>query len=376
MITIAVVEKNKCNFDRIEEFVAPLLYVDHENLDRKKIKEKIDSYIWSVMEPYVKFIEINSDDLLYDCCNNLTQCFPGRKVDDEFFYHTEGSYSFPKKYIEFMYCQPLWKEYADSQPENMNHLACLLSLKHNVIENTCIVFANKYDLSAPRFTVIDSITKEDLIKIIRRRFYFSAILIGDDKITKYYYQNPSYLISKVYGLNEKETIEKLSVNHFGYNLVFYLQHDKSKYINKIATRINGLYRLHGDVLLVHEMEENVYANISVREAKRLNVLSYGRLYDRQLKNEEIHQVPAYQVDEDGKETEKKITPLWSRYIIVEHRMMKWQNNKNKCIYCSSEMKKPIVCDKCYRAKYCSIACQKEFSHYHTDECINPKSLME
>ncbi len=374
MVVIAVILKNKCNFDRIEEFAGPLLYTNHSDIDRKKIKEDIDKYIWSVIEPYVKFIDVDPDDLLYSACNNLTECFPGRKIDEEFFYHTEGSYSFPKKYIEFMYCQPLWKEYKDSQPENMNHIACLFSLKHNVIENTCVIFANKYDLSAPRFTVIESVTKTDIIRVIRRRFYFSAVLIGDESVTKYYYQNPSFLISKVFGLDEKQTIEKLSINYLKYNLVFYFQYDKSKYVNKIATRINGSFRLHGDVLMLHEMEENVYANISIRETKRLNVLSYGRLYDRQLKDEEIHQTPIYEVGENGEQTEKKITPYWSRYIVADYRMIQWQKNKNKCINCSSKIKTLLVCDKCYRAKYCSLQCQKEFSHYHTDECINPKSL--
>ncbi|XWV26127.1 hypothetical protein QJ857_gp0953 [Tupanvirus soda lake] len=373
MITIAVIEKNNCTFDKMEEHAACLLYAEHGEEERKKIKQNINNYIWSVIEPYVKFVDVDEKDFLGTICDHLTNCFPGRKIDEEFFYHTEGSYSFPKKYIEFIHCQPLWKDYKDSQIENMNNLACLMSLKHNVIENTCVVFSNKYDLSAPHFTALESITKEDILRIVRRRFYFSAILIKDDQLVKYYYQNPSYLISKIYGLTEKENIQKLSQSILKYNLAFYFQHDKSKYVNKIATRINGLYRLHGDVIMLHEMEENVFANLSIHEAKRLNVLSYGRLYDRELKKEEIHTIDTVEVDDKGKQVEKKVTPLWSRYIVVNHRMLQWQEKKNKCINCYGEMKTPIVCDKCYRVKYCSYVCQKEFSSYHTDECINPKS---
>lgn len=369
MKTIAIVEKNRCNFDKIEEYASTLLYVEHNIEERKKIKKNINNYIWSVIEPYVKFEEVNDEDFITRICENANNCFPNKKPD-EFFYHTEASYSFPKKFIEFFYCQPLWKDYVGGNVENMNNLACLLSLKHNVIENNCVIFANRFDLSAPHFTEIDSITKEDIIRIVRRRFFFSAILIKDDTMVKYYYQDPKYLISKIFGLKENDNIQKLSFSHLKYNLVFYFLHDKTKYINKIATRINGSYRIYGDVIILHEMEENVFANISIHEAKRLNVVSYGRLYDRQLKNEEIHTIPTVDVDDNGKQIEKKTTPFWSRYIVMDRRMLKWQETKNKCINCDKEMIKPIICEKCYRVKYCSESCKKEFQSYHSDECLN------
>ena len=373
MKTIAIIEKNKCNFDRMEEYASRLLYAEHEDTVRIKIKSAINDYIWSVVEPHVKFVQVSENDFLGYICDELTRCFPNRKIDEEFFYHTEGSYSFPKKYIEFIHCQPLWKDYKEAQVENMNNLACFFSLKHNVIENTCVIFANRYDLSAPHFTVLDSISKEDIIRVVRRRFYFSAILIKNNQMIKYYYQNPSFLISKIYGLTENDKIEKLSLNLLKYNLVFYFQHDKTREVNKIATRINGLYRLYGDVLILHEIEENVAANLSIHEAKRLNVLSYGRLYDRQPKENEIHTIPTVEVDDKGNQTEKKVVPLWSRYIVVNHRITQWQTKKNECINCSKEIKVPIICERCYRAKYCSVQCQREFNNYHYDECINHES---
>lgn len=372
MKTIAIVQKNRCSFDRIEEFASPLLYCEHSKEQRTILKEKLNDYLWSVVEPYVTFIDVADDqDLLGIICNKVTECFPDRKLD-EFFYHTEGSYSFPKKYIEFIHCQPL-KDYQKSQIENINNLSCLFSLKHNVVENTCAIFANSYDLSLPNFTKLDSITKDDILRVIRRRFFFSALLIKENDMIKYYYQNPQYLITKVFGLTEKDNIEKMSFSHFKYNLTFYFQHDKTKYINKIATRINGTYRLHGDVLVLHELEENIFGNISIHEAKRLNVLSYGRLYDRQLKEDEVHTMPSVEVDENGNQTEKKVTPLWSRYIVVNKRMLKWENEKNKCINCGENIVRQLVCEKCYRVKYCSEKCRKEFDSYHWDECINPKS---
>ena len=374
MKTIAIVDKNQCNFDRLDQLVPPLLYVNHTDEDRRRLKADINNYIWSVIEPHVKFVQVDTQDheqFLSVICQNLTGSFPGRELDKDFFYHTEGSYSFPKRYMEFIHCQPTWDGYKLSQPENMNHLACLFSLKHNVIENTCAIISNRYDLSASQFTVIDSITKEDIIRVIRRRYFFTAVLIKDDAFVKYYYQNPRYLISKIYGLeDEKDNIQKLSFNLLKYNLLYYFQYDPSKYVNKIATRINGLYQLYGDVLMLHEMEENIFSNISLHEAKRLNVLAYGRLYDRELKNEEIHVQPTIELDDDGKPIEKKKTPLWSRYIVINRRMIQWQNKKNKCVNCSKEMINTITCNVCYRAKYCSPDCHQEHSSYHKDDCLS------
>lgn len=367
---VAIIKKNSCQFDQIRTFLEPLLYREDSKENRKILKDKLNDYLWSVIEPYVTFMEVNQDDFLEKVCMTLTSEFPERKPDNDFYYHVNGSYSFPKKYIEFAHCQPLWKEYQKSQKENMNCLGCLFSLDHKIVENTCVVFANKYDKNADKNVRLDSITKEDILRVIRRRFYFSAILIKENSLVKYYYQHPKYLISHIYQLTDNDTIENLPVTFLKYNLVFYFKYQKDKYPNQIATRINGLYRLYGDVLMFHELEENIPANLSIHEAKRLNVLAYGRLYDRQLRNNEIHQETKYEVSEKG-ESEKQVTPYWSKYLVVENRMANL--TKNKCINCSEEMKNPIVCDRCYRVKYCSLQCKKEFNHYHNDECINPKS---
>ena len=364
---IAVIKKNQIVFDRMEEFALPLLYKELDDETRKSLKEKLNDYLWSVIEPYVKFIEIGiEDDFLTIVCENIAGCFPERNLD-ELFYQTEGSYSSPKKYIELLYCQPMWNEYEANKQENINTVGCYFSLKHTVIENNCVIIGNKYDLTAPQFATIDSVTREDILRIIRRRYFFTAVLVKDDLMVKYYYQDPRFLISKVFGLEKEDNIQKFQFSHLKYNLLFYFQQDESKYVNKIATRINGLYRVHGDILVLHELEENIFGNLSIHEMKRLNVLSYGRLYDRQLKENEVHTLDAPEVDKDGKETTKKVTPMWSKYIVIDNRMNLWQQKKKQCINCNQNMTSPITCQKCYRVKYCSAQCEKEFNDYH--ECI-------
>ena len=43
-ITIALIEKNKCNFDQMEEFATGLLYTKHVEETKNKIKININNY--------------------------------------------------------------------------------------------------------------------------------------------------------------------------------------------------------------------------------------------------------------------------------------------------------------------------------------------
>lgn len=390
MKTIVVIKNNSCNFDKMEDYALPLLYQPHTKSQRLILKQALNNYIWSVIEPYVSFVQVKkNDNFLPFVCNQLKDYFTDSNLDD-FFYHTEGSYSFPKKFIEIMYCQPIKSTTTNS---DINSLGCLFSLKHNLIYGHMIIIGNSYDLHAEKFVKIDSVLKKDILSVIRRRFFFTAILIKETEIIKYYYQNPAYLISKIYNLSESSCIEKLSINFLQYNLLFYFQNSNKTYLNKIATRINGLYQFHGDVLVLNELEENIFTNISLHEFKRLNILAYGRLYDRKLKEDENFDFPLVPEIIDVPDTPNSTTnlqnltnpqnpqvvqkkPMWSKYIIIQNRMTKLNNNnaKNQCMNCFNLIKNLVLCEKCCRMKYCSKECLKNNDSLHYDDCINPKSF--
>lgn len=369
MKRIAIVEKNRCHFEELEKYAASLLYMEfdkHNDPLRKKIKEEINGYIWSVMNTYIKFIDVHECDLMLTICENLIKCFPEKTFDD-FFYHTEESYSFPQQYIELVYCFPLWKDYENSKIENINNIGCLFSLKHSLVENNCAILINNYDSSAKNFVVIDSITQKDILRVIRRRFFFSAVVIKNDDLKKYYYQSPKYLIKQVFGLDESDGIQKVSFNLYNYNLTYYFKQDKTNYINKIATRINGNYKIYGDVIVIHEMEENVFANISLHEVKRLNVLAYGTLSNREVKKEETQIIIKYDLDENNNNIEHKIIPSWNKYTILNNRMIKWKEIKNKCMQCTRDITHTTICENCYRIKFCSNECMNLFK-INTEHC--------
>lgn len=380
MVVIAEIMKNRCEFDEIEKYVGPILYKPYDKNENTQQKDLIENYIWSVMEPYISFTTIDfekqPESIFKQVCENLSSDFPNRIATD-FLYDVSGSYSFTKNSLEIIHCVPLWNDYVQSELSNINNIGCLSCIDQRVIENKCIMISNKYSASSKtRDTMrIDSVEKSDIVRVIKRRYYFSAILIGNDNITKYYYQEPKYLLKEIFKLDESDTIEKVSVSVLGYNLTFYFRKENT-YVNEIATRINGMYKLKGDVLVIHEIDTNVYAGLSRKEIKRLNVLGYGRLYDREIKSSELHPTEVDTLDKDGKQTKKKVIPLWNRYLILDKRMVKWVSNKKCCISCGKpNLVNPIKCNKCFRALYCSQQCMMEFYGYHVDECINEKSSL-
>jgi len=352
----------------MEEYIAPLLYKATTKEERTILKNKLNHYIWSVIEKYITFVDVNDSNDFFEKVYGATMVDFPDKNQYNFIFNTEGSYSTPKKFLELINVRPTWNDYEDSSKNInvMNDIGCLLSLRHTVIENTCFVMANEYDLTVHRYVNMVSILKDDIIRIIRRRYFHSAILIKENSIAKYYFQNPEYLVTTIFGNDDDKTIEMFPFSHLNYNLIFNFKKHATQYVNQIATRINGSYRMYGDVLVFHEFEKNVFVNLSMRELKRLNVLSYGRLEDRTLNNTEVHQVPSLSVDDKGKETTEAV-PFWSKYLIVENRMASWQKNKNKCTYCESDC--TITCDRCFRVRYCSTDCKNKFASQHDPECI-------
>lgn len=357
MKTVAIIRKNRCYFDGLEEVAKPLLYRELTQVERASIKNSIYDYMWSVIEKYVEFIEVTEDNIIQKVSEAMTIDFPARKPD-EFYYFTEGSYSFPKKFIEIMHCQPLWRDYKKSQIENMNNIGCLYNLKHNIVENTCALIANGYDLTRHNYVTLTSITKKDIVKGIRKRYFWSAVLVKDNVMVKYYYQSPKFLLQTLFATEE---VERLKFTHLNYNLVFYWMPGNE--VNKICTRINGNTRIYGSTLILHELEDDLYADITCHEVKKIDALSYGLLSNRKVDD---HAETVTDVDKAGNPIEKRKTPLWSKHVVVLNKL---KEDRDKCINCGVQHDKLLVCKNCYRIRYCSRKCQAEFHKVHHQECI-------
>lgn len=385
---IALIRKNTLTFDQMTEYVVPLLYRKLGD-EKKELRDKLNDYIWSIIGEFVIFATVDEYSFMDCVADHILKGLQNHSYD-EIFFHVDRTFSTPKKALEFCYGTSLQSTYVKNKEENLNDYGCLLSIPHHIIENSCVLYGLNYDLNSDTLVKLSTVDKMDLIRIIKRRYFFSAILLKkvldektnkySDVTEKYYYQNPQVLVNEVFQLTEENpTIEKLKVSIFKYNLVFYFKQDKTNYVNDIATRINGAYIIRGDVLILHEMEENIYTNISLRELKRINVLSYGRLYDREIKPDEDVEcndiaVPADlppNTNEEDVKNHIQARQMWTKYIVVEKRMMKRKSQGDVCSFCYKKIIKPVVCQRCFRARYCSVECETDNKSPHYDDCIHP-----
>lgn len=380
-VTIAVIQHNDIVFSDIEQYVKPLLYRDLDKLTRQQLKNQLDTYIWSVMQPFVNFVTVPMCKVVDTACEKIIQSF--NKEPQQLFYHTESSYSFSKGIIEFVYAQINQGGEVELLPKNT--IGCLMSLKHSFIQNTCVVLFNSYDLTAPKFVKLSNISQKELIAVIRRRFFHSAIVVPvnfpNNDLIKVYYQKTEYLLGAVF-LNNSDKTDVFHCDIIKHNLlVYHLKtplesqfetDDLSHVINKFATRICGTKRIYGNVLIINEMDSNIPANLSLTDIKNIDMIAHGRLYDRSLKNNETTTEEIVEIDSSGQENTVNKVPFWGRYIAMKNRIENNLLKNNICIYCGNYgdvSKKLYYCTGCYRVKYCSIQCQKlDYVAYHKNDC--------
>lgn len=318
MITVAVIEQNNINFSSLHPHLTGILYTDKPIKGRKAIEDLI--------KPYVSMHQMEEDDFIEFACLQLS------KDPTQTIFHTEVSFSTPKGCCEIMFCDE----------GEMNQIASLLSLKHTVVRGKCVVILNKYNPLRK-----SDLTFEILTSLIKRRFYHSAILIKPSgECIKYYYQDIRYLIHMLFGVDSSDTIESCEVEVLQYTLSMFFRYKQSE-INPMATRINGMYRLHGPVLVMHNIKKTIPTNLSLGELETIDKASYGRLYDRKA-------------DESD--------DIWTRYATLQAHTI-----KDNCVLCGDPGK--ITCERCYRVRYCSKQCQIEFRGHHVDDCINEKSIV-
>lgn len=354
LITIAIISKNTCTFSEIERFAKPLLYNKLSDATRKQKKELLNEYIWGVISDHVKFVDVSVDDLMDYICVNIGQSF-GEGDNSNLMFHTEGSYSSSKAYIELVYADyGSIIQTPNEEVDIMNNLGCLFSLKHKVIKNSCIIISNMYDIGSKKHIKLGNVNKDDILRVVRRRFMHTAMLIEQYQVSKIYFQNVNILIGTIFNVDEDQHVNKIPVSHVGYNMVLYFN-GEDEYLNESATRINGFYRINGAVIIVCELEESIHSNMSMTDYKNIDKLSYGKIDNRKPKGAEKHDLD-----------DPNDNPLWSKYMIVKTRL----KEKIICDKCSKNMNDYVLCNICHRVRYCSIDCMNEDNIDHMGDCIS------
>jgi hypothetical protein len=346
MVRVAILKQCTLDFSNLGKHAAKLLYYPHEKAVRQAIKNDVNDFLWNIVEPHVEFFDAG-EDILETCPEKLFERFPGCDPQN-FVFGVEQSYSYPKGYVEVFHARPDWQGY--EKKSNMNQLASLFSIKHILIEGDAIALSYRWDLhSETKCCVMVDTTKEDILRILRKRYFNPAILVTNDSLTKYYYQDPLHLTKIVFGLDDDSTeVQFSTLNMFHYDLVMVYMQSKLKELNQIATRIHGQHAIYGKVLLMHRVANTVNASLNEREARRLNALSYGSIASRQPSASEIP-------DAEG------LTRYWSGHLMIMNRISNLK--PNNCMNCGTHMIKKYTCPVCCRFKYCESCYDKcKFSH--------------
>lgn len=368
MPTIAIINLNNCEFD-LTEYVQPMIYrIFNNDTERKQLKKKLDDYIWSVVKDHIEFVNTNLDYYVGDSIYRITNDF-GHDPND-FLYHTQTSYPSPKKTLELIFCQPKWESYEVGLEKNMNKLASLFSLQHTVIENKCAVIAYSYD-NNNNDVILSDVTANDIIGVVKRRYFHTGIFIKNNLMSKFYYQNTQYVAIGLLELNQTDLVDEVNFDLFGYNLKMISDTKTTDTnINEIATRIYGRKQIFGSCVLLNMFEDNIFMNLSMREAKRLNVLSYGTIADRTIDESTVKKQNVTKII-DGVEHKESIPVIWNKYIILNNRIKNYNENlKNICHFCKKTIvNDPIYCQKCFRMKYCSNICIQTHNHSIDHDCV-------
>jgi len=348
MVLVALVQPGNPITASLESCISPLLYKALVKEGRRQIKAQIEEQLASMLAPYVSFIEVGNDD---DTLQKMVEAVGTTREHPRF--NTESSYGYTKGVTEIFY------EQVQEEETEINVIGCYHSLEHTIIRGRSLVLANRFvagDQGVPRLMRMDT-EMRDIIRVIRRRFYRSAILIDGDMIAKYYYQDSQNLTRAVFGDRAVSTEYAVFMDHC---LCLCRLEVEQGVVNKIGSRVMGR-KMVGPIIFSSHLESpgNVgglahseelagaigasYDNLTEKMIKRIGVLAYGDMEERRIKPAELIK------DREGEH--------WCRYLYLERRMTLFKKSPMVCAGCRGALgKKQYTCPVTYRYKYCSPGC--------------------
>jgi len=156
-------------------------------------------------------------------------------------------------------------------------------------------------------------------------------------------------------------------NFLTFNLVVYVkkQYDNSP-INKKITKLLGIYKVHGPVIIVLKKYTSDYEDLNSKLFEKLLLVAMGSIDNRKL-TEEDNREPMLIND---------IYTLNNSNLILRNRLA---NINNKCHYvgCDEVLNETyFTCSGCYRMTYHSEECQAKDWFFHKKECLHKVKPLE
>jgi hypothetical protein len=346
MVRIAVISSGNPYFSDLESVLSPLLYTALIKEGRREHKNRIEKLLTRILEPYVEFAEVDETDILDNMCKLLQP-----STEEELKFNCEPSYGYSKGFNEVFY------KISDDESIPINAIGCYHSLSHSIIRGKCLIIANRFMTRSNEKTEIirADIEMKDLVRVIRRRFYRSAILVDGEMMAKYYYQTEEYLIESIFG--EGTDVKSENVSFLNHSIGLSYRMDNQGIVNNFATRILGktitgpvIFQLYLERLCETNIDRTTgnYDNLTERCLKRFNLLAYGDMHSRNVKSTELPE--EYRHDE---------ACHWCRYYYLENRMLVRKLNPPVCANCKGQLgTKQYTCPITRRYKYCSADCAR------------------
>jgi hypothetical protein len=323
MFTVAIIKKNKIELDRT-------------NVD--SIKELIKDYIEIRKIEHKDLMELIVDT------TNLTPTDTGNTVTC--FENDEKIYQ-----ICFM-ARSLKESDIDYVNQNINNLACVLSVTKEIICNDCVLICstiNDNNLCDPSDVSFDDICNLLYKKIIHKGIKISA----SGNVDEFVFSSAPI---------EKDQLEKYTSTELplvNFNLILYYENTPiNNTLNKTGTKLLGKNKVYGDVILVSKSSEYEYLDIDMTLFNKLSKVAEGSIWSRNIKEEENI-------------TGTKVNNL--PMIMNRHRILKKRLSEYKliCNYCGKDLQpeKNNLCAGCYRIRYHDVTCQQRDWHMHKDDCL-------
>lgn len=359
---IAFVKYNNLDLNNIlDTYLAPLLYHHMDKNTRTNIMNRLNFELWNLIEKYVTFVTCPDTTKLLDIIHENM----GQYLDGDSKLVTKYSFSNSHKFIEIVY---LHKDNNNYNKSKVNELGCLANLDHNFVQDTFCFIAYDYDIDSEKYLKISDVTNKDIIRSIKRRYFNSACLVDNTKIDKLYYQKTTTLCSRIFDNNVTQAIyETVDTSKYLLHCVHIPNNPINTYVNKIATRICRK-KIFGPALFfsIYKMDNKdtvIYENISVRELKFLNILSFGDLSEVCDSTIDDSLDTVVVPDEFGTK-QKKIYPIWSKHVYKLYAQKNKLFMNTLCYSCNLNLikNKEIECSDCYAYRFCSDICKNTKSH--------------
>lgn len=313
--------------------------IDHsfDNVDITK------DLLRSIITPHCQEIMISQDKLMEKVIE-VNQLTPEIMGSTDPFYETNTH--------AYQMCHKNLDEYQNQQTNNENGQD-----KNSICSWMSSGYDNRYDdilllsckIGENGICSFDNIKIEDVVDVLYSKLIHKCIKIGiDGTVTELEFKRSPIETEKSF-----ENCRWVECPFFMYNLLIGINESETE-VNKKATRLMGVCKIKGDVLVISKSSENEYIDLDMKLFNKFMKASWGPNKQREVKQED-----------------NKIDGL--PVIVNKHNHLDQflANVKMNCHGCDEPlMDSGKTCTGCFRMKYHNEECIKRDWWRHKEDCLH------